>query len=75
MFMVLGCVTGGILVLEFPRRVAQFVLGSLALALSCQECGADGLLVLHTITRRFQELEYHLKIGNEEADPGCFFGA
>lgn len=51
--MVLGCVTGGILVLEFPRRVAQFVLGSLALALSCQECGADGLLVLHTITRRF----------------------
>jgi hypothetical protein len=29
-------------------------------------------LVLHTITRRFQELEYQMKTGNKEASPERF---
>jgi glycosyltransferase involved in cell wall biosynthesis len=69
-FIVLGCVPGGILLLDFIRTgVAHDLpaaLLSVGLVLSGMLLVVVGL-VLHTITRRFQELEYQLKIGNKEA--------
>lgn len=69
-FIILGCVPGGILLLDFIRTgVAHDLpaaLLSVGLVLSGMLLVVVGL-VLHTITRRFQELEYQLKIGNKEA--------
>lgn len=69
-FIIFGCVPGGILLLDFIRTgVAHDLpaaLLSVGLVLSGMLLVVVGL-VLHTITRRFQELEYQLKIGNKEA--------
>lgn len=70
-FIVLGSVPGGILLLDFIRtgvaRDLPVALLALGTVLSGMLLIAVGL-VLHTITRKFQELEYQLKIGNKEAD-------
>ncbi|HLZ39517.1 MAG TPA: glycosyltransferase [Candidatus Sulfotelmatobacter sp.] len=67
-FMVIGCVPGAILLVDFLRTgVAHDVpmaLLAVGMVLSGMLLTVVGL-VLHTITRRFQELEYQLKIGKE----------
>lgn len=67
-FMVIGCVPGAILLVDFLRTgVAHEVpmaLLAVGMVLSGMLLTVVGL-VLHTITRRFQELEYQLKLGKE----------
>jgi len=67
----LGGVPGAVVVLEFIRtglvtRLPSAVL-AVGLELSGMLLGSIGL-VLHTIARRFQELEYQMKLRNKEAD-------
>jgi glycosyltransferase involved in cell wall biosynthesis len=74
-FIVVGCVPGAILLLDFLRTG---VAHNLAVSLLAVGTVLSGMLlivvglVLHTITRRFQELEYQLKIGNKEVDMDRF---
>lgn len=74
-FIVLGCVPGAVLLLDFLRTG---VAHNLAVSLLAVGMVLSGMLlivvglVLHTITRRFQELEYQLKIGNKEVDMDRF---
>lgn len=70
-FIILGCVPGAVLLLDFLRTGVAHDLAASLLAVGMVLSGMLLIvvgLVLHTITRRFQELEYQLKIGNKEAD-------
>ena len=71
LFIVLGFVPGTVVIVEFLRtgfvpRLPSAVLAA-GLVLSGMLLLVVGL-VLHTITRRFQELEHQLKLSNKEAD-------
>ncbi len=69
-FMVLGFVPGTVVVVEFIRTGLVPRLPSAVLAVGLVLSGMLLLvvgLVLHTITRRFQELEHQLKLSNKEA--------
>lgn len=71
LFIALGFVPGTVVIVEFLRtgfvpRLPSAVLAA-GLVLSGMLLLVVGL-VLHTITRRFQELEHQLKLSNKEAD-------
>ena len=69
--MVLGFVPGTIVIVEFVKTGLVPRLPSAVLAVGLVLSGMLLLvvgLVLHTITRRFQELEHQLKLSNQEAD-------
>jgi len=75
LFLFLGGVPGAILLVEFIKTGAAHNLPAAIMAVGLVLSGMLLLmvgLVLHTITRRFQELEYQLKIGNKEASPEHF---
>ena len=68
---VLGFVPGTIVIVEFIKTGLVPRLPSAVLAVGLVLSGMLLLvvgLVLHTITRRFQELEHQLKLSNKEAD-------
>jgi glycosyltransferase involved in cell wall biosynthesis len=72
LFLFLGGVPGAILLVEFIKTGAAHNLPAAIMAVGLVLSGMLLLmvgLVLHTITRRFQELEYQLKIGNKESSP------
>jgi hypothetical protein len=67
----LGFVPGGIVIVEFIKTGMVPKLPSAFLAVGLVLSGMLLLvvgLVLHTITRRFQELEHQLKLRNKERD-------
>jgi|SRR5579859_94604 len=69
--MVLGFVPGTIVIVEFVKTGLVPRLPSAVLAVGLVLSGMLLLvvgLVLHTITRRFQELEHQLKLSNQETD-------
>ena len=69
--MVLGFVPGTIVIVEFVKTGLVPRLPSAVLAVGLVLSGMLLLvvgLVLHTITRRFQELEHQLKLSNKDAD-------
>jgi len=71
-FVLFGGVPGAILLVEFIKTGAAHNLPAAIMAVGLVLSGMLLLmvgLVLHTITRRFQELEYQLKIGNKESSP------
>jgi membrane protein implicated in regulation of membrane protease activity len=68
---VLGLVPGGIVIFEFIQTGMVPKLPSAVLAVGLVLSGMLLLvigLVLHTITRRFQELEHQLKLRDKEPD-------
>jgi len=68
--MILGFVPGTVVIVEFIRTGLVPRLPSAVLAVGLVLSGMLLLvvgLVLHTITRRFQELEHQLKLSNKEA--------
>ena len=72
LFILLGGLPGAILLVEFLRTGLAHNLPAAILAVGLVLSGMLLIvvgLVLHTITRRFQELEYQLKIGNKESSP------
>ena len=74
-FVLFGGVPGGILLVEFIKTGAAHNLPAAILAVGLVLSGMLLIvvgLVLHTITRRFQELEYQMKTGNKEASPERF---
>jgi glycosyltransferase involved in cell wall biosynthesis len=70
-FMILGLVPGGVVIAEFIKTGLVPRLPSAVLAVGLELSGmlliAIGL-VLHTITRRFQELEHQLRVRDKNAD-------
>jgi len=74
-FVLLGGVPGAILLVEFIKTGAAHNLPAAIMAVGLVLSGMLLImvgLVLHTITRRFQELEHQLKTGNKEASPERF---
>jgi glycosyltransferase involved in cell wall biosynthesis len=71
----LGGLPGAILLVEFIKTGATHNLPAAIMAVGLVLSGMLLIvvgLVLHTISRRFQELEYQLKTGNKEASPERF---
>jgi glycosyltransferase involved in cell wall biosynthesis len=71
-FVLFGGVPGAILLVEFIKTGAAHNLPAAIMAVGLVLSGMLLIvvgLVLHTITRRFQELEYQMKTGNKEASP------
>lgn len=69
-FVLLGGLPGAVLLVEFIKTGVAHNLPAAIMAVGLVLSGMLLImvgLVLHTITRRFQELEYQLKIGNKEA--------
>ena len=74
-FVLLGGFPGTILLVEFFKTGAAHNLPAAIMAVGLVLSGMLLImvgLVLHTISRRFQELEYQLKTGNKEASPERF---
>jgi glycosyltransferase involved in cell wall biosynthesis len=74
-FVLFGGVPGAILLVEFIKTGAAHNLPAAIMAVGLVLSGMLLIvvgLVLHTITRRFQELEYQMKTGNKEASPERF---
>ena len=74
-FVLLGGFPGAILLVEFFKTGAAHNLPAAIMAVGLVLSGMLLImvgLVLHTISRRFQELEYQLKTGNKEASPERF---
>lgn len=74
-FVLLGGLSGAILLVEFIKTGAAHNLPAAIMAVGLVLSGMLLIvvgLVLHTISRRFQELEYQLKTGNKEASPERF---
>lgn len=70
LFVVLGGLPGAILLVEFLKTGVAHNLPAAIMAVGLVLSGMLLIvvgLVLHTITRRFQEFEYQLKIGNKES--------
>ena len=69
-FVLLGGLPGAILLVEFLKTGVAHNLPAAIMAVGLVLSGMLLIvvgLVLHTITRRFQEFEYQLKIGNKES--------
>jgi hypothetical protein len=74
-FVLLGGVPGAILLVEFIKTGTAHNLPAAIIAVGLVLSGMLLIvvgLVLHTISRRFQELEYQLKTGHKEASPERF---
>jgi glycosyltransferase involved in cell wall biosynthesis len=73
-FVLLGGVPGAILLVEFIKTGTAHNLPAAIMAVGLVLSGMLLIvvgLVLHTISRRFQELEYQLKTGHKEASPNA----